>query len=198
MCVDSCNEAYADKKNQATCILGCNKAKEEILHLEERANVLMEEAEKEMNVFNLIFSKIASSFWSPDGSEESDEIIGDHLRVRPFHLFNDALANINRMDHNINNDVKISTQNRVTTSIDSPGVCVTCIWLHRLFFILIVMGILSILLISSIFIATFIRNKKVNNTVGDLSKPPSYETLINDGIIVSKEMVTSRQEDTVH
>jgi len=196
LCVESCREAYSDDVNQATCILGCYKAREEIDHLKEKANLLLEEAEREMNVFNSIFSKIASSFWSPFDENEGYDIIKDHEMSDSFHLWDNILGNMDVSDY-ISNDAEILAQKEDTSSIDPTRNCTNRIWLHRLSFVLVVMGILSLLLISSVYIITSIRNKKASYgkpTVGELSNPPSYETLVSDGIIATKNAVTLRPE----
>lgn len=204
ICIDSCKEAYKNVTNQNVCVLGCNKAKEEIDHLEEMANNMFEVAEKEMNFFNLMLSKVSSSFWSSsDSKEESDELTEDHdivfnpLMNRPIFSLNDGLSKVNELDANSNNEVEIITLvGDDMASIDTAGnLCATRIWLHRLSFILIVMGVLSLLLVTIFYIAAVIKYKKVKNMKqagGDLSKPPSYETLVKDGyIMMSNDIVPS-------
>lgn len=202
VCVDSCKEAYVNTQNEDSCVVGCNNAKEVINNLEKRANDLLEEAQKQMTFFNLMFSKMTSSFWSPsDSSEESDDLFEDRenfMNGPGYTLNTDALYKPNRLEKNSNSDVEILTMiGDDLASIDSAenSLCATRVWLHRLSFILIVMGALSLLLVSSFYIAAVIKHKKMKDikreTGGDMSKPPSYETLINDGFIVlSNDMVT--------
>jgi hypothetical protein len=211
LCMDSCKEAYLSGKNQDICIVGCNKAKEGVDHLEEMANRLMEEAEKQMSFLNSIFNMMSSSLWSSSDSEESEELVDDHGDVwsnpplfRPVDTFGDAVSNVNRLDKNSNNDVEIITlMGHDMASVDPMGnsVCTTRIWLHRLSFILIVMGALSLLLVSCFYILAVIKHKKqvrnLSQSTGDLSRPPSYETLVKDGFIVitnGEKIMTSKPE----
>jgi len=185
VCVDSCKEAYTDLTNQGVCISGCWKAQEEVRSLQQM-NHLVEEAKQQMSFLSLI---ITSSFWSPSG-EESDELPEDHEAMVPIYFFKDGLSQINKLDKNPSNDVEIITLvGEDMTSADSSGntLCTAKIWFHRLSFILIIMGALTLLLVSSFYIASIIKHKRMNNmerTSGNLSKPPSYETLIKDGYIV--------------
>ena len=85
---------------------------------------------------------------------------------RPIDLLGDTLSKVNKLDknNNNNNDVEIITLiGDEMASIDSAGAsfCATRIWLHRLSFILIVMGALSLLLVSFFYIVAVIKHKKV-------------------------------------
>jgi len=206
LCVDSCKEAYENVNNEDMCVLGCNNAKEAINIVEKKANELLEEAKKQMSFINLIFSKMPSFWSSSESNEESDDLFEDHadnhfLSQSGF-PFPDGMSKPNNLEKNANNDVEILTLiGDELGSIDSAenSLCATRIWLHRLSFILIVMGALSLVLVSSFYIAAVIKHKKVKAmkraTNGDMSKPPSYETLINDGFIVlSNDMVTTPKE----
>jgi len=208
VCVDSCKEAYLNTETEDVCVLGCNSAKEVITSLEKKANELLEQTQSQMRLFNLFFSKKFSSFWSSDSSEESDDLFDDSdnhfLNLPSFSLNTDGISRPNRLENNANNDVEILTlTGDELASIDSAGntLCATRVWLHRLSFILIVMGALSLALVSSFYIAAVIKHKKMKDiqraTGGDMSKPPSYETLINDGFIVlsNDTMETLKEKD---
>lgn len=76
----------------------------------------------------------------------------------------DSLAKANRLDKPGDNDVEIvSLAGHGMPPMDpaEATLCATRMWLHRLSFILIVMGSLSLFFVSFFYLLAFIKRKKV-------------------------------------
>ncbi len=82
-------------------------------------------------------------------------------------LFGDIPSRGNRLDNKLSaGDVEIINMLGDEMSAVDPAettYCATRLWLHRLSFILIVMGSLSLLFISIFYLLAFMKHKKVND-----------------------------------
>jgi len=191
LCIESCSEAYGIGKTRDVCTSGCDNAKHEIDNIVEMSSHLLAEADKQVNFLNSIFDMMSSSFWSNEDSAEEDDF-DDSLKNG--HLIDTILGNkgkINKLDKSIDGtDVEvISVMGNDMNSQESVGsICATRLWLHRLSFILIIMGSMSLLFISFFYLLAIIKHKKARNVEvcvdSQMSGPPSYETLVKDGYIV--------------
>lgn len=198
LCVSNCNEAYVVEKNRDVCISGCNFAKKEIDNIMEMSHHVLEEAEKQMNFLNSIIGMVSSTFWS---TEDAENDVPKDVQQRTLvsgqllDLLGDMPTQGNKLDDKLSaGDVEIiNLMGDEMSSVDPAEIslCATRLWLHRLSFILIVMGSISLLFISIFYILAFMKHKKSKENPeatenGDSTNldPPSYETLIKSGYIV--------------
>ncbi|EFX89681.1 hypothetical protein DAPPUDRAFT_303171 [Daphnia pulex] len=201
LCVSNCNEAYVVEKNRGVCVSGCNFAKKEVDNIMEMSHHLLEEAEKQMNFLNSIIGMVSSTFWSTEDNENDVPKDLQHSRVsgQLLDLLGDIPTRGNKLDDKFSaGDVEIiNLMGDDMSSVDPAEMtlCATRLWLHRLSFILIVMGSISLLFISIFYLLAFMKHKKskeiqeTTDDTGDLTSlnPPSYETLIKSGYIVEAD-----------
>lgn len=191
LCVDSCKDAYTTVSgNQDACVAGCNNAKEEVDRIVQVGNQLLEEADKQMNFLNSIMDMMSSAFWSNenDSSEEDNEISKAVGQL----IDGNGQSKANRLDKQMDSgDVEIITLLGNELDQAQASFCYTRMWLHRLSFILIVLGALSLFFISFFYILAVIKHKKAQtmnvaqlSAEEPMSNPPSYETLVKNGYIV--------------
>jgi len=188
LCIESCSEAYALGKNRDVCVSGCNKAKQEIDNIVQMSNHLLQEADKQVNFLNSIFDMMSSTFWSSEESEEND--FDDAFKNNQ--LIDTILGNgkTNKLDKSLDgSDVEVITMLGNEMAAKEGSFCATRRWLHRLSFILIIMGTMSLLFISVFYLLAIIKHKKARNAELSIdaqmvTPPPSYETLVKDGYIV--------------
>lgn len=149
---------------------------------------MLEEADKQMNFMNSIFDMMASTFWSAENSNESDEDThGKFSHVIAFfskghssffrmtdakmigHLIDgNGQPKINQLDKQMDSgDVEILTwmgnSNGMPVDSAEANYCATRMWLHRLSFILIILGAMSLFLISFFYLVAVLKHKKVSS-----------------------------------
>jgi len=191
LCVDSCKDAYlAIGKNQDACVVGCRNAKDEVDKIVQMGNQLLEEADKQMNFLNSIMDMMSSAFWSSE-NENSSEEDGEISKSVGQLIDGNNPPKFNRLDKQMDaGDVEIITLLGNELDQAQASFCYTRMWLHRLSFILIVLGALSLFFISFFYILAVIKHKKAQKNAAQLSadmpaaNPPSYETLVKNGYIV--------------
>lgn len=195
LCVSSCEEAYPKGNNQNACLSGCGNAKAEIENVIRVGTQLLEESVKEMSFLNSLFDMMTSSLWSDDHDDTQEIFSPNNLASgnRIDYLNNQWAPKKNKLDSQTSKDeVEIFTMMANEMDSSESTLCATRMWLHRLSFILIVMGGMSLLFISFFYLLAFIKHKKSlsspvtqESTVSvDISSPPSYETLVKGGFIV--------------
>lgn len=201
LCVSNCRDAYTIETNRNVCVGGCNYAKLEIDNILEMSRHLLEEAEKQMNFLDSIMSMLSSTFWSDEPKDENGtpQVVRQPASGQLLDLFGDIPIRGNKLDDKMTDDeVEIFNVMGNEMSIDQSesSFCATRLWLHRLSFILIVLGSVSLLFISFFYLLAFLKHKKskeiqetTSDSVSDLASlnPPSYETLIKSGYIVVAE-----------
>lgn len=191
LCIESCSEAYGIGKNRDVCTLGCDNAKHEIDNIVEMSSHLLAEADKQANFLNSFFDMMSSTFWSSEDSAEEDDFDDSFKNGQLIDTILGNKGKINKLDKSVDvADVEvISVMGNDMSSQESVGtICATRLWLHRLSFILIIMGSLSLLFISFFYLLAIIKHKKARNAEvcvdAQMTAPPSYETLVKDGYIV--------------
>lgn len=201
LCTSSCEEAYAKGNNQNACLSGCGNAKAEIENVIQVGTHLLEESVKEMSFLNSLFDMMTSSLWSDEDDDTQEIFSPNNDMLKP------SLASGSRIDYldkqwpskknkldsqNSKDEVEIFTMMANDMDSSESTLCATRMWLHRLSFILIVMGGMSLLFISFFYLLAFIKHKKSlsspvtqeSTASVDISSPPSYETLVKGGFIV--------------
>lgn len=143
----------------------------------------MEDAEEQMSFLNSILGLFSSSFWSEDGDDNGYgktnisimcysmyKFCSPSVDLKPvsgsqlFDLLDDTPSRKNKLDKMSTDDVEIINLLGDEMSTIDPAettYCTTRLWLHRLSFILIVMGSLSLLFISIFYLLAFLKHKKV-------------------------------------